>query len=902
MSALVEGVTSPRVREGASKLRKGACRREGLTSACLPKGRCDVTACSRGCFQASEGSMPKGSCDVSMPSEGKGRCDVITCLRGCFQASEGSMPKGRLDVSMPSEGKVEGVTSSRVREGASKLRKGACRREGLTSACLPKGRCDVIACSRGCFQASEGSMPKGRFDHAFRREGVTSSRVREGASKLRKGACRREGVTSQVPCGSGMETLRRGNRGVPTMSDNSERESQSPHSPHAFSGEEFESGSQNEDLGLDGESTGSEGVGEGLIVGGGRVGEEEQSRSSGGEAYKEMQRNYVALEACANRVLGITQAPEASASGRVGPSGFGTVVVASADVGVPVGVPLPKKNMMSLYELESLKVDYAIPDCVGLRLPIPAEAARYPPEGCVMVFSAMYKHGLRLPLHPWVQMMLSRLGYAPGQYNPNFWCILHGVYIAWWLAKRGEPSFEQFIHLYSVSRQQGNFGWVQVNCRKAKERGYFIGQPPSSQKTWRNRWFFAFGDWECWPGQTVSNHVPTHFQSIGSVKCRPVSKEEEEEIELVRRLVPQEVRELNNIVTPALLLQSGLLQGMAEVPKKVVTVLEDSPKVGCTPKIAEGVGGSGCEKRPRQEGDELLAELEKKRRGLESSIHDVMGGTVLPPFDLDPPPRLPLEMEELFPAGTEDTDFASVRREAKEVTLAMHRQEVPLVNAFLTGVKIDAGELARTKATDFSDRVQKTVLSTANAFGDMYLTLARAERKVALARRHSEIAKAATAEAQAALRERNALQLKVGRLERELKETSRRLEVVEEARLETEMRRTEELAVARAEAVEEYKGSESFKNLVLDAMVEEQYGWEKMVARFNPELDINFNTSGVPPPIPSGRESLFAATPSTEATSPSEAETRGGADASGGESNLDTGAGGEEEADDRADA
>ncbi|CAL2276956.1 unnamed protein product [Prunus armeniaca] len=130
-----------------------------------------------------------------------------------------------------------------------------------------------------------------------------------------------------------------------------------------------------------------------------------------------------------------------------------------------------------------------------------------------------------------------------------------------------------------------------------------------------------------------------------------------------------------------------------------------------------------------------------------------MGGTVLPPFDLDPPPRLPLEMEELFPAGTKDTDFALVRQLAKEVTLAMHRQEVPLVNAFLTGVKIDAGELTRTKATDFSDRVQKTVLSTANAFRDMYLTLARAERDVDLARRHSETAKAATAEAQATAEE-----------------------------------------------------------------------------------------------------------------------------------------------------
>ncbi|CAL2276957.1 unnamed protein product [Prunus armeniaca] len=85
-------------------------------------------------------------------------------------------------------------------------------------------------------------------------------------------------------------------------------------------------------------------------------------------------------------------------------------------------------------------------------------------------------------------------------------------------------------------------------------------------------------------------------------------------------------------------------------------------------------------------------------------------------------------------------------------------------------------------------------------------------------------------------------------------------------------------------------------------MVEEQYGWEKLVARFNPELDINFDTSGVPPPIPSGRESLFAATLSAEATSPSEAKTRRGADASGGESTVDPDIASEEEADDHADA
>lgn len=46
--------------------------------------------------------------------------------------------------------------------------------------------------------------------------------------------------------------------------------------------------------------------------------------------------------------------------------------------------------------------------------------------------------------------------------------------------------------------------------------------------------------------------------------------------------------------------------------------------------------------------------------------------------------------------------------------MALHREEVPLVNAFLTEVKIDAGEVAQTKAISFSYSVQKTILSSTN--------------------------------------------------------------------------------------------------------------------------------------------------------------------------------------------
>lgn len=82
----------------------------------------------------------------------------------------------------------------------------------------------------------------------------------------------------------------------------------------------------------------------------------------------------------------------------------------------------------------------------------------------------------------------------------------------------------------------------------------------------------------------------------------------------------------------------------------------------------------------------------------------------LPPFDFEPPLKLLLGMEELLLEDVEDMDSITFRRQ----TLALHREEVPLVNAFLIEVKIDAGEVAHTKAINFSYSVQKTVLSLTN--------------------------------------------------------------------------------------------------------------------------------------------------------------------------------------------
>ncbi|CAL8175027.1 unnamed protein product [Prunus armeniaca] len=367
--------------------------------------------------------------------------------------------------------------------------------------------------------------------------------------------------------------------------------------------------------------------------------------NSGSESYNEMQRNYKVLEAVANRVLAMSRSLEVGSSNQASPSGSVGIAVVSASEGVDirVGVPLGRWNILIEVKLAELRTNCSVPPYVSLRLPIVADVVRYPPEGSMMIFTDMYQHGFRLPLHPWVQMMLAKLGYAPGQFNPNFWLLLHGVYIAWWLVGLGEPTFEYFMYLYSISKQQGSFGSVQANCRKAKERGYFISHKPSTQKSWRNRWCLAYGNLEYPPRKTVSRYVLTHFQSIDSVKWGLISKEQEEEVEKVRSLLSETERECKNLVTQKNLFESGLLQGIAGIIKgstKLAVDLDDAEmqkrlKESRAQMAGKGVAKQATGKRPRNDEEGLVADVLGKKKALEEAHRSAMGtGLRLPPFDL----------------------------------------------------------------------------------------------------------------------------------------------------------------------------------------------------------------------------------------------------------------------------
>ncbi|BBG96810.1 hypothetical protein Prudu_005734, partial [Prunus dulcis] len=269
----------------------------------------------------------------------------------------------------------------------------------------------------------------------------------------------------------------------------------------------------------------------------------------------------------------------------------------------------------------------------------------------------------------------------------------------------------------------GNFGWVQANCRKAKERGYFIRHKPTTQKSWRNRWCMAYGDWESPPGKSVVQHIPTHFQSIGSVKWGPISKEQEDEVEWVRAQLSETERECGNLVTQKNLLESGLLQGSNGWHYKGST------------KVAVDIDEAEMQKRLRE------SRAKKAEKGAGKRPRDDDEGRA--------PPKLPFGMEDVFAEGVEKVDFGRLRQQKKE--------EVPLVNVFLEGVKSDPEALARTPASSFIDRAQKTILTSAYAFGEMYVSMAKADKEIQRLKRRDELAKSKMAEAQEAIREKNAL-------------------------------------------------------------------------------------------------------------------------------------------------
>ncbi|KAK0571468.1 hypothetical protein LWI29_016523 [Acer saccharum] len=202
-------------------------------------------------------------------------------------------------------------------------------------------------------------------------------------------------------------------------------------------------------------------------------------------------------------------------------------------------------NVVGEEELRKYRSRFEIPDSVTLMLP-GDRAVWNPLENAVAIYGAMLSCGVTLPLQPFITRFLTEAQITPAQLALNSYRILMCLCLMWMLKGYGPPTPREIHHFYTL-RQAGNGGtyfllsspvenWIpegvanpgQVEISSDEKKKGFIWGFPTSNKRWKNSWFFVGGEW----GRNVpasSRHnlsakkIPRHFTSPAAwSKAAPV--------------------------------------------------------------------------------------------------------------------------------------------------------------------------------------------------------------------------------------------------------------------------------------------------------------------------------------------------------------------------------------------
>ncbi|KAK0578308.1 hypothetical protein LWI29_008391 [Acer saccharum] len=221
-------------------------------------------------------------------------------------------------------------------------------------------------------------------------------------------------------------------------------------------------------------------------------------------------------------------------------------------------------NVVGEDELRKYKSRFDLPDSVTLMLP-GDRAVWNPPKNAIAIYGAMLSCGVTLPLQPFIARFLAEAQIAPAQLAPNSYRILMCMCLMWKLKGYGPPTPHEIRHFYTL-RQAGNGGtyfllsspvenWIlegvanpgQVEISGDEKKKGFIWGFPTSNKRWKNSWFFIGGEW----GHDVptssrrnlsAKKVPRHFTSPEAwSKATPVLLDRE-----VSRLTAAAVLPLNS--------------------------------------------------------------------------------------------------------------------------------------------------------------------------------------------------------------------------------------------------------------------------------------------------------------------------------------------------------------------
>ena len=140
--------------------------------------------------------------------------------------------------------------------------------------------------------------------------------------------------------------------------------------------------------------------------------------------------------------------------------------------------------------LNNLRKWYQIPEELNPRLAIHGEWCCNPHFG-VGVYEAYFLGGLRIPLNTSARELLTKLGLAVYQFNPNVWRLVISMQILWRKVFGGDYplTVDEFLFCYKPSEISQSLGFYQfttrgINCR-------LIRSLASSYKNWKMKFFLS---------------------------------------------------------------------------------------------------------------------------------------------------------------------------------------------------------------------------------------------------------------------------------------------------------------------------------------------------------------------------------------------------------------------------
>ncbi|CAL8090632.1 unnamed protein product [Prunus armeniaca] len=435
------------------------------------------------------------------------------------------------------------------------------------------------------------------------------------------------------------------------------------------------------------------------------------------------------------------------------------------------------------------------------------------------------------------------------------------------MAGEGSPSYEQFSHLYSITKSKcaDHGGWVQANCLRAADRGHFVSWVPTSQKSWRNR----------------RGHVPFGtffgFRVYRKLKQPIATQAEIQQVERVRRKVPAEKR-----VYPQFLFTTNLIQAQLVDPAEMTEERRaaEAKRMNESSKSRLMMGFQGKKKKNQPQGsasvdpeDQTLAD---RLRQLNADSAQVGAAAVGPspgrgtttegtssraagkrPFTVDldavPAPKRGRQAEPPRAIFAADND----EEPANPVTLACPPKTVQFANHMILGSQMELNEIEELPKKLLREEAGRAFRLQASALMDMWLCMKRAINAEAgkVIQDHANLAK----DLQAAERQVRVYESKFADLSSALesaqlsaKEALEAKEAVEVALEESERTKASEIEAAVQEAIQKYRYSPDFSTLLDKEVGSEMVDLIYRFKRYNPGTKLNLNFIADPPPLPEG--------------------------------------------------